>query len=187
MSLLNALNQAKSGNFGENNGLKPGTYQCDLDGVIHGYGKHSNTGYLRFRFEVLDGEEAGKHESWFPYLYETYKSGKEVPEFVLARNIYGIESIAKAVGLNLSDDVFASDDAEFIYETIADNFKDYLGKPVEMKIVERPNKKDPSRPYRNYYFQAGESIETPEVNSSQDPFSASKNDSVEISDSDLPF
>ena len=193
MSLVDALNQVKQEKYDPKkddigSGFQPipdGTYTVSLNGVNHGVWQNSQTDFVRFSFEVVTGEQAGRQEHITPILADKKSNGDPMPETVLTRSIKMVQKIGAMVGFDVPDKVFMGANETEDYEMIQNAFQDanVIGKLLQLTIKTSPNKKDPDHPYRNYKFDMAEQPKTAEVS---DPFAATK-DPQEISDSDLPF
>lgn len=191
MSILDALNEVKKENFDpKKDGLSnfepipDGTYTVTLNSVIHGVWPKSQTDYVRFSFQIIDGDQAGRTEFITPILAETKSNGQPMPKTVIARSIKTIQKIGAMVGFDVPDKCFMGANESECYEEIQNEFNKagVLGKLLILTIKSSANKNDPDRPYRNYNFNIAEQ---PKPLNVDDPFESSKD--VEISDSDLPF
>ncbi len=149
-------------NAGGFEGLSDGEYDVTLEKVEH---KVFNSGWeaLSFTNEVTVGEAAGRKEFIILGFDES-----AVPSFVLNKNIKLVGKLASVVGLQLTDDDWEDE------ETLATAFQDVIGSQYILVVSSSPNKKDPSKPYKNYDFVAYE--DEPETT-----------DVTDISDEDLPF
>lgn len=195
MSMLDAIKAVKEENFDPSKGkvsnstlLPEGKYDVSLKEVVHGIWKNSETDYIRFTMEVLDGDHAGQNEFITPTLAPKTANGKDMPAFVLSQSVKTIEVIGAMVGCKVPDEVFlkADENVTESYSELEKIFQDYLGKTMVMDLKLLPNKKNPDRPYRNYSFGKMEQPKTANVDSNQDPF-ANVKDPKDISDDDLPF
>lgn len=193
MGLLEALNKVKSEKYDPkkddiSSGFQPipdGTYTVSLSGVNHGVWKNSQTDYIRFSFDVVTGEQAGRQEHITPILADKKTNGDPMPESVLARSIKMVQKIGAMVGFDVPDKVFFGANESENYEAIQEAFHNagVIGKLLKLTIKSTPNKKDPDNPWRNYKF---EEAEQPTTASVDDPFKDAAT-GMEITDDDLPF
>ena len=141
-------------NAGGFEGLSDGEYDVTLEKVEH---KVFSSGWeaLSFTNEVTVGEAAGRKEFISLGFDES-----AVPSFVLNKNIKLVGKLASVVGLQLTDDDWED--------------QDVIGSQYILVVSSSPNKKDPSKPYKNYDFVAYE--DEPETT-----------DVIDISDEDLPY
>lgn len=178
MSMEDILNKLKSGELkagstSQREDLPAGTYNVILKGATHSVGKNSQRDFLMVSFQAMDGEYAGRIESIFPNLHTFSATGKVYNENYTVRQLALVVNICKAVGSSidfkwLSDataqieaqakaqnmDQIKSDAkvASELYEALKDNLQACLGRPLKMAIVEKPNRRNPQSPYRNYEF-----------------------------------
>lgn len=193
MGLLEALNKVKSEKFDPkkddiNSGFQPipnGTYTVTLSGVNHGVWPKSGTDYIRFSFDVVTGEQAGRQEHITPTLASKKTNGEKMPESTLARSIKMITKIGAMVGFDVPDKVFMGANESEDYEMIQEEFRNagVIGKLLKLTIKSSPNKKNPDNPWRNYKFEEAEQPTTANV---EDPFKDAAT-GMEITDDDLPF
>lgn len=193
MGLLEALNKVKSEKYDPkkddiSSGFKPipdGTYTVTLSGVNHGVWEKSRTDFVRFSFDVVTGEQAGRQEHITPILASKKSNGDPMPESVLARSIKMVQKIGAMVGFDVPDKVFMGANESEDYEMIQNEFREagVIGKLLKLTIKSSPNKKDPDNPWRNYKF---EEAEQPTTASVEDPFKDAAT-GMEITDDDLPF
>lgn len=193
MGLLEALNKVKSEKYDPKkddigSGFKPipdGTYTVTLSGVNHGVWDKSETDFVRFSFDVVTGEQAGRQEHITPILASKKSNGDPMPESVLARSIKMVQKIGAMVGFDVPDKVFMGANESEDYEMIQNEFRNagVIGKLLKLTIKSTPNKKDPDNPWRNYKFEEAEQPTTANV---EDPFKDAAT-GVEITDDDLPF
>ena len=193
MGLLEALNKVKSEKFDPkkddiNSGFQPipdGTYTVTLSGVNHGVWPKSGTDYIRFSFDVVTGEQAGRQEHITPTLASKKTNGEKMSESTLARSIKMITKIGAMVGFDVPDKVFMGANESEDYEMIQEEFRNagVIGKLLKLTIKSSPNKKNPDNPWRNYKF---EEAEQPTTASVDDPFKDTAT-GMEITDDDLPF
>lgn len=192
MSLLDALNEVKKSDFDPKKGkeynafenIPAGTYKVSLDGVTHN--AKGDRDFLMLSFLVIEGKYEGKIESVFPTLAQVTSTGKPMPQFVLARSISMLQVIGEMVDAPIPDSDFDHDSETDAYEDLKDTLEPAKGKVLMMTIKERPNKKNPDRPYRNYEFGKAEQPKELSVDDKQDPF-ADQNNGIELTDDDLPF
>ena len=193
MGLLEALNKVKSEKYDPkkddiSSGFKPipdGTYTVTLSGVNHGVWEKSRTDFVRFSFDVVTGEQAGRQEHITPILASKKSNGDPMPESVLARSIKMVQKIGAMVGFDVPDKVFMGANESEDYEMIQNEFREagVIGKLLKLTIKSTPNKKDPDNPWRNYKFEEAEQPTTANV---EDPFKDAAT-GMEITDDDLPF
>lgn len=193
MGLLEALNKVKSEKFDPkkddiNSGFQPipdGTYTVTLSGVNHGVWPKSGTDYIRFSFDVVTGEQAGRQEHITPTLASKKTNGEKMSESTLARSIKMITKIGAMVGFDVPDKVFMGANESEDYEMIQEEFRNagVIGKLLKLTIKSSPNKKNPDNPWRNYKF---EEAEQPTIANVEDPFKDAAT-GMEITDDDLPF
>lgn len=193
MGLLEALNKVKSEKYDPkkddiSSGFQPipdGTYTVTLSGVNHGVWEKSRTDFVRFSFDVVTGEQAGRQEHITPILASKKSNGDPMPESVLARSIKMVQKIGAMVGFDVPDKVFMGANESEDYEMIQNEFREagVIGKLLKLTIKSTPNKKDPDNPWRNYKFEEAEQPTTANV---EDPFKDAAT-GMEITDNDLPF
>lgn len=193
MGLLEALNKVKSEKYDPkkddiNSGFQPipdGTYTVTLSGVNHGVWEKSGTDFVRFSFDVVTGEQAGRQEHITPILASKKSNGDPMPDSVLARSIKMVQKIGAMVGFDVPDKVFMGATESEDYEMIQEEFRNagVIGKLLKLTIKSTPNKKDPDNPWRNYKFEEAEQPTTANV---EDPFKDAAT-GMEITDDDLPF
>ena len=193
MGLLEALNKVKSEKYDPkkddiSSGFQPipdGTYTVTLSGVNHGVWEKSGTDFVRFSFDVVTGEQAGRQEHITPILASKKSNGDPMPESVLARSIKMVQKIGAMVGFDVPDKVFMGANESEDYEMIQNEFREagVICKLLKLTIKSTPNKKDPDNPWRNYKF---EEAEQPTTASVDDPFKDAAT-GMEITDDDLPF
>lgn len=193
MGLLEALNKVKSEKFDPkkddiNSGFQPipdGTYTVTLSGVNHGVWPKSGTDYIRFSFDVVTGEQAGRQEHITPTLASKKTNGEKMSESTLARSIKMITKIGAMVGFDVPDKVFMGANESEDYEMIQEEFRNagVIGKLLKLTIKSSPNKQNPNNPWRNYKFEEAEQPTTANV---EDPFKDAAT-GMEITDDDLPF
>ena len=121
-----------------------------------------DSGWEAFSIEigVVGGEHDGRKES-----INVGFRGDKIPEFVFNKNIKMVAQLAFVSGLELVDADWEDESA------LQWAFKPAVGAQFIMDIKEAPNKKDPSNPYRNYFFKQYENVI----------------ESLTISDDDMPF
>lgn len=193
MGLLEALNKVKSEKYDPkkddiSSGFNPipdGTYTVTLSSVNHGVWEKSGTDFVRFSFDVVTGEQAGRQEHITPILASKKSNGDPMPESVLARSIKMVQKIGAMVGFDVPDKVFMGANESEDYEMIQNEFREagVIGKLLKLTIKSSPNKKDPDNPWRNYKFEEAEQPTTANV---EDPFKDAAT-GMEITDDDLPF
>lgn len=193
MGLLEALNKVKSEKFDPkkddiNSGFQPipdGTYTVTLSGVNHGVWPKSGTDYIRFSFDVVTGEQAGRQEHITPTLASKKTNGEKMSESTLTRSIKMITKIGAMVDFDVPDKVFMGANESEDYEMIQEEFRNagVIGKLLKLTIKSSPNKKNPDNPWRNYKFEEAEQPTTANV---EDPFKDAAT-GMEITDDDLPF
>src|SRR5699024_5697985 len=171
-----------------NSGFQPipdGTYIVTLSGVNHGVWPKSGTDYIRFSFDVVTGDQAGRQEHITPTLASKKTNGEKMSESTLARSIKMITKIGAMVGFDVPDKVFMGANESEDYEMIQEEFRNagVIGKLLKLTIKSSPNKKNPDNPWRNYKFEEAEQPTTANV---EDPFKDAAT-GMEITDDDLPF
>lgn len=222
MSMQNILNkmmigELKAGSSSQREDLPAGTYNVILKSVTHNVGKNSNRDFLMVTFQVMDGQYAGRTESVFPNLHTVGANGQDYNEMYTVRQLAEVVSISQAIGAGVTfqwlnnatkqieaqaqgqnmDKVQSSAKvASELYNALEETFGQCIGRSLKMAIVEKPNKRDPQSPYRNYEFAAlpQQSMPQPQPQpqqpapqpqpqpQQQDPFAA-----PQIDNSDLPF
>lgn len=218
MSMEDILNKLKSGELkadsaGQREDLPAGTYDVILKGATHSVGKNSQRDFLMLTFQIMNGEYAGRTESVFPNLHTFSAIGKTYNENYTVRQLALVVNICKAVGSSidfkwLSDataqieaqakaqnmDQIKSDAkvASELYEALKDNLQACAGRPLKMAIVEKPNRRNPQSPYRNYEFAAVAQRQMPQQPAPQpqpQPQQPQTNPFAEpqINNNDLPF
>lgn len=191
MSLLDALNEVKKSGFDPKEGkeynafenIPAGTYKVSLDGVTHNV--KGNRDFLMLSFLVIEGKYDGKTESVFPTLAQKTSTGKDMPQFVIARNISMLQVIGEMVDTPIPDSCFNHDNETDAYEDLVGVLTPAKGKVLTMTIKETPNKKDPDHPYRSYEFEKAEQPKKLDIK--DDPFKGNTGSDIEITDDDLPF
>ncbi|GKQ42942.1 hypothetical protein RD055328_08650 [Companilactobacillus sp. RD055328] len=146
-------------------GLKDGSYNVVAASIAR-----SDYDQLSVKAEVIEGDNAGMSEFINLGLDELKQDGSPLPDFVIDRNIKTISKLAYVLGVNISDEAW--DDMGVLVET----FKEATGKQFTMELKLGKNKKNPSRPYKNYDFEKLEG----------DPL-ADNSQPIDISDEDMPF
>lgn len=191
MSLLDALNEVKKSGFDPKKGkeynafenIPAGTYKVSLDGVTHNV--KGSRDFLMLSFLVIEGKYDGKTESVFPTLAQKTSTGKDMPQFVIARNISMLQVIGEMVDTPIPDSCFNHENETDAYEDLVEVLTPAKGKVLTMTIKETPNKKDPDHPYRSYEFEKAEQPKKLDIK--DDPFKNAKGSDIEITDDDLPF
>ncbi|KRN27732.1 hypothetical protein IV38_GL001946 [Lactobacillus selangorensis] len=160
---------AKKDSVSAPQGLPAGEYTMIVTKIDH---RVFDSGWDAFgiTFEVVEGDETGRHENVNISFAETSKSGKPIPDFVLDRNIKFASKLGALLGVDITSDDFAFDSETDIHEHLAQKMHGQEGKLVKLEIIESPNKKDPSHPYRNYDLKEAEQPET-----------------IDVKDDDLPY
>lgn len=141
---------AKNDNVNGQAKLPAGTYDVILEQEEH-HAYDSGYDCLLFILTVISGKYTGRKEFVRASLATKKKDGSDMPDFVISKNIKLIAKLAAQVGLVITPNMFAGNETD-CYEKIAQSMYPYKGKPLTMVITDTPNKKDPSRPYRNYDF-----------------------------------
>lgn len=157
MSILDTLKRVKEEGFNPatdsingNGGLLPaGRYPVALQSAQHGASKMGQE-QVSIGLEVVSGEDKGRRE----LIFISFDAG--VPEFVLDKNAKIIISILHQVGIG-----FTEKDLED-YESLASTLQRGIGKQFLMNLTVTENKKNPKYPYRNYEFEALETIDLDE-------------------------
>lgn len=175
MSLRNLADQTLTGfdpkkdSVNSSSALPAGEYLMNITKLGHRVFK-SGFDAIAIAFQVADGEQAGRIENVNISFAETSSSGNAIPEFVLDRNIKFISKLGALLGVDITADDFGADNSTDINNHIGEKLSTEIGKFINLKIIETPNKKDPNSPYRNYELEAAEQPEE-----------------IEIDDDDLPF
>lgn len=178
--------------------IPAGSYNVLVDGVRVFISEKTGYHGLRLSFEVVDDEYAGRKENTIINYDELSPNGKQIPDFIINRNIKVTSRFANAVGIQLQLEDWADDET-----SLANALHTSVGKVILMHITESPNKKDPANPYRNYDFEPSDmNIEAPEISDDEmpgamaptadeekpavDPF-ANADATIEVNDDDMPF
>ncbi|ALS03080.1 hypothetical protein ATZ33_17360 [Enterococcus silesiacus] len=153
-------------NAGGFDNLPDGEYDVTLAKAEHKVFEKSGWECLSFENEVTVGEAAGRKEFINMSFDQT-----STPEFVLSKNIKLVAKLAAIIGLSLTDEDWEDE------TTMAQAFQDGIGSQYVLKVTSSPNKKDPTKPYRNFDFIA------------YDDESENPNDQYPetIDDEDLPY
>lgn len=170
-------------NVSNMNGLPAGEYEVMVENAEH---KVYQSGFDCFAvtLNVVTGEHASQKEFINTSFAETSKSGNAIPDFVLERNARMVMKLGALMGVEVSPEVFLLPNETDIHEKLNELLHPEIGKMVHLTIKTRPNKNDPSNPYKEYEFDEPETqIETPEADGT--PFS--NTDQIDIDDDDLPF
>lgn len=185
MSFLEIAQEIKKSGFdarkdsanGGSEGLPVGTYNVMLKvGTFHI--AESGWEYLRYNFEVQDGEFAGKEEIVSFGTLETW-GGKNM-KFIVER---GIKFFQKAVVL--SDDELLQSDFEDGHSLADALNRKAVGSFYTLEITEYTSKK--RQTYRQYDLnEAEETVNTPAPDFGRDTDKDSGSP-MEISDDDMPF
>lgn len=141
-----------------------GEYDAVLANTEH---KVFDSGWEAFSIEInfVGGDVDGRKE----FINIGFR-GDKIPEFVYNKNIKLVAQLAYVCGIELSDEDWSDED------NLSWAFKEALGGQFLINITETANKKDPSKPYRNFTFEAY--VEDP---------SPVNHDAVEVGEEDLPF
>lgn len=160
---------AKNDSIEAPQGLPAGDYNTVVDGIEH---RAFDSGWDAFgvTFEVMEGEHTGQKENVNISFAEKSKSGKDIPDFILDRNIKLVAKLGALLGVDITGDDFGFDNETDIHEHLAKKLHGQVGKAVILKVTERPNKKDPSSPFRSYDLEEAEQPEIPEVSDNDMPW-----------------
>lgn len=172
-------------NASSGNGLPAGEYEVVVENAAH---KTFKSGWDCFGFDlsVISGEHAGAKEMVNLSFAEVAKSGKQIPDFVLERNAKTVMTLGSLMGVEVPVKTFLLPNETDIHEKLNALLHSHTGALAHMTISERPNKKDPDNPYKEYEFSAPETqMDTPQVSDDAMPFQ--NTDSINIDDDDLPF
>lgn len=177
MNLADLANQ-ELGNFdpkkdvinNTNQGLPAGDYVVAVEDISHHVYEKSGYDCVRMVFQVTDGEHAGEKEFYNISFATTTKAGKEMPEFVLTRNMKFIAKLGALLGKPVEPSVFAGANETDIHEDIATLLRDGKGTLITLTVTFTPNKKDPSNPYKNYELAPAEQPEAIDVDENDIPF-----------------
>lgn len=190
MSLLDALNQLKKDGFdakkgkeyNPNAGIPDGDYLVSLDGVTHN--ANNTRDFLMVTFLVIQGDEEGKKENFFPNLATKKADGSPMPNFVTARAIADLQLLGEAIGNPVPDKCFAHDTETDAYEDLYETFKPAIGKLLKLSKTTKTSKSG----YKNANYEFAKAEQPKEVapTNSSDPF-ADKATGIELTDDDLPF
>lgn len=167
--------ELKAGSSKQREELPAGTYNVILKGVTHNVGKNSNRDFLMVSFQVMEGQYAGRTESVFPNLHTVKANGQDYSEMYTVRQLAEVVSISQAIGAgitfqwlneatkqieaqaqgqNMDKAKSSAKVASELYEALEKSFGQCIGRALKMAIVEKPNKRNPQEPYRNYEFAA---------------------------------
>lgn len=151
-------------------GLPAGKYLVAVEKIGH---RVFDSGWDAFgvTFEVAEGEHTGRKENVNISFAETSKSGKPIPDFVLDRNIKFVAKLGALLGVDITGDDFGYDNETDIHDHLSQKLHGQTGKFVNLEIVERPNKKDPSSPFRSYDLKEAEQPEIIDVTENDLPWS----------------
>lgn len=172
-------------NAGSGNGLPAGEYEVTVEDATH---KTFRSGWDCFGFDlsVVAGEYAGSKEQVNLSFAEVSKSGKAIPDFVLERNAKTVMTLGALMGVQVTVDNFLLPNETDIHERLNELLHGHIGAMVHMTITEKPNKKDPNNPFKEYEFSEPQTtMETPEVSDNDLPFG--NTDEINVEDDDLPF
>lgn len=160
---------AKNDSINAPQGIPAGKYLAAVEKSGH---RVFDSGWDAFgvTFEVIEGEYAGRKENVNISFAETSKNGKTIPDFILDRNIKFVAKLGALLGVDVTGDDFGYDNETDIHEHLAQKLHSQAGKFVNLEIIERPNKKDPSNPYRSYDLEEADQPEIPEVSDNDMPW-----------------
>ncbi|GAY74323.1 hypothetical protein [Lentilactobacillus kosonis] len=173
---------AKNDSISTPQGLPAGEYLMAIDSIGHSAFK-SGWDAFSASFQVVEGEHTGRKENVNISFAETSKDGKPIPDFVLDRNIKFVAKLGALVGIDITAQDFDFDNETDLHEHLADKLHAQSGKFVVLDIIERPNKKDPSSPYRSYDLKEADQPEVPNVEDSDMPWGT---EPVMPTDADAP-
>lgn len=165
---LNNFDPKKDNVNAGGNGLPAGTYTTTIEKIDH---RVYDSGFDCFQlvFQVLEGEHAGEKEMYNISFATVAKSGNPIPDFIIDRSMKFVSKLSDKLGKNAIE-AFSSDNETDVHENLKNLLKSEEGTTIELIIDERPNKKDPANPYKEY--DLGE---------------VTKADAIDIDDEDLPF
>lgn len=185
MSLADVLNgmkdfDAKKDKVNTNNmnGLPAGEYQAMISDIGHMVYK---SGYecIGVIFEVISGNHAGEKEYVNISMAEKSKNGKDIPDFVLERNVkllMKLDALTAETPVLTARDFIGENETD-VHENVAQKLHNRVGKTINLTVITRPNKKDPDNPFKEYELAAAAPIQT------ADP----AGEDIVIPDKDLPF
>lgn len=183
MSLLDMANTTldnfdpKKDSINGPSGLPAGEYQTVITTVAHSASK-SGWDYLALAFQVVGGEHAGETENNNISFAEKTKNGKDIPEFILKRNMRFVTKLGALVGVKIDAADFAGTETD-VHETLANKLVKGKGSMVQLTVIESKNKKDPANPYISY--DLGEAL-----SGKDDPFAGKQADPSTPTDDDEP-
>lgn len=166
---LKGFDPRKDNINGGGNGLPAGDYKVTISEAGH-HVYDSGFDCLRFKFEVVEGEHTGESELMNISFAETSSKGNPIPDFVLERNMKTVLTLGSLMKADLDSGMFLLGNETDIHRAIDEKIHGHIGVLVNMNITERPNKKDPSNPYKQYEFSEAEQPEQ-----------------IDVEDDDLPF
>lgn len=152
------------------NGLPAGEYDVVIEDASHRVFE-SGWDCVSFKFNVTTGDHAGANEILNLSFAETAKSGKQIPDFVLERNLKTVLTLGSLMGVKVPLETFNLPNETDIHEKLGQMLHGEIGAMAHMTITERPNKKDPANPFKEYEFAESEQTA----------------DAIEIDDDDMPF
>lgn len=181
MSLLKLAQQIK-GNFDPSkdkvNGVEAipaGEYDVVISDVAYKMYEQSGWENVVVEAEITTGEQAGRKEI-ISFSFIDFWNGKPVLEFILNRNMKLAQKLAF-----IGEYEWMQSDFEDT-QSIALALKNIIGTQMILTISETKNKKDPSKPFRNYEVEAYEAA--PDFSRNQPNETT---DSSFPQDEDIPF
>lgn len=175
MSLLDLANKTmaefdpKKDNINAGNQALPaGEYEMIIENIGHD-SFESGWDCLTIVFQVVSGEQVGRKEFNRISFAETAKSGKAIPDFVLDRNIKFVSKLASLTGIPMKADYFAGNETD-VHENLSKALFPSTGQAIKLIITDKPNKKDPDNPFREYELAEAPKIEEIQVDDNELPF-----------------
>lgn len=147
--------------------IEVGTFTSEKSGFIA----------LGVNCKVVDGEEAGREENVFINLSETKKDGTPMPEFVVAKYIKMLMTLADLCGVVITQDMMVGN-LGIVYQNLTTAFIPSKGKIIKMiKEIKDYTDENTGEQKQSEEYEFEES--TLQFNNVQNPQT--------ISDEDLPF
>lgn len=191
MGLLDLMNEVKNDGFDpehdkatvNTNTVWPDGEYTVMIGKLTGYRQNQFLGIdeINIQLEQVVGDLAGSQDFHTLSLETTKADGSPLPSAIVRKNTIGTPKEIMQI-LAVTDTEYTDDDWEDL-RSIGERLEDAVGKMVTVEFSSKPNKKNPDYPYKNYNFVRYEQgdMETP------NPFAASGDTEIDISDDDLPF
>lgn len=166
-STLEGFDPKKDSINSGSNGLPVGEYTTTVESINH---QVYDSGYdcVRVVFQVIEGDHVGEKEYYNISFAETYtdkqtRKVKAIPDFILSRNIKFIAKLGNLLGVDVPATVYADNETD-THENINQLLHGKAGAIVKLTVNERPNKKDPSSPYKEYELnEVEEKIDVPNI------------------------